>query len=300
MTKKHRQWLFGYLFIGLWILGFVVFTLVPVGQSLYYSLTSYKVTSEGLEGSYIGFKNYIDIIIKDVYYLEALFNYFSNLTVMLVAIIVFAIIIAMLLNKKFFLRGFWRTVYFLPVIISSGPVLKKLTQNGSLATGGEEVGGLLSVLTNAIPIVFSEMIGTIFEKIVIILWFTGVPVLLFLAGLQKINPHLYEAAKVDGASNWEIFWKIILPDLKPLININIIFIVVSLSIFSSNEVMYLIDQKKLIKFGYSNAMTWLYFIITTLFLGLYLLIINGSSLRRKNKKIIYMKNNMVEIRKEES
>jgi ABC-type sugar transport system permease subunit len=71
---------------------------------------------------------------------------------------------------------------------------------------------------------------------VIILWFTGVPVLLFLAGLQKINPHLYEAAKVDGASGWEIFWKIILPDLKPLININVIFIV---SVFRYSQVMKL-------------------------------------------------------------
>jgi oligogalacturonide transport system permease protein len=300
MTKKHRQWLFGYLFIGLWILGFVVFTLVPVGQSLYYSLTSYKVTSEGLEGSFIGFKNYIDIIIKDVYYIEALFNYFSNLTVMLVAIIVFAVMIAMLLNRKFHLRGFWRTIYFLPVIISSGPVLKKLTENGALAIAGDEGSGLLSILTNAIPLILSETIGTVFEKIVIILWFTGVPVLLFLAGLQKINPHLYEAAKVDGASGWEIFWKIILPDLKPLININIIFIVVSLSLFSSNEIMYLIDQKKLVQFGYSNAMTWLYFLITAIFLGLYLLILNGSSFKRKNKSIIRMKNDRVEIRKEAS
>jgi oligogalacturonide transport system permease protein len=300
MTKKHRQWLFGYLFLGLWLLGFVVFTLVPVGQSLYYSLTSYKVTSEGLEGSFIGFKNYIDIIIKDVYYIEALFNYFSNLTVMLVAIIVFAVMIAMLLNRKFHLRGFWRTIYFLPVIISSGPVLKKLTENGALAIAGDEGSGLLSILTNAIPLILSETIGTVFEKIVIILWFTGVPVLLFLAGLQKINPHLYEAAKVDGASGWEIFWKIILPDLKPLININIIFIVVSLSLFSSNEIMYLIDQKKLVQFGYSNAMTWLYFLITAIFLGLYLLILNGSSFKRKNKSIIRMKNDRVEIRKEAS
>jgi len=298
MTKKHRQWLFGYLFIGLWIIGFVVFTFVPVGQSLYYSLTSFKVTSEGLEGSFIGFKNYVDIMIKDVYYVEALFNYFSNLTVMIVAIIVFAVIIAMLLNRKFLLRGFWRTIYFLPVIISSGPVLKKFSENGALAIAGEESEGLLSILTNAIPLILSETIGTVFEKIIIILWFTGVPVLLFLAGLQKINPHLYEAAKVDGASGWEIFWKIILPDLKPLININIIFIVVSLSLFSSNEIMYLIDQKKLIQFGYSNAMTWIYFIITALFLGLYLLTMNVSSFKRKNQKIIRMKNNIVEIRKE--
>lgn len=299
-TKKHRQWLFGYLFIGLWITGFVVFTLVPVGQSFYYSLTSFKVTSEGLEGSFIGLKNYIDIMIKDVYYIEALFNYFSNLTVMVIAIIVFGVIIAILLNRKFLLRGFWRTIYFLPVIISSGPVLKKLTENGALAIAGEEGDGLLSILTNAIPLILSETIGTIFEKIVIILWFTGVPVLLFLAGLQKINPHLYEAAKVDGASGWEIFWKIILPDLKPLININIIFIVVSLSLFSSNEIMYLIDQKKLIQFGYSNAMTWLYFLITALFLGLYLLILNGSSFHKKNQKIIRMSNNKVEMRKEVS
>jgi ABC-type sugar transport system permease subunit len=198
------------------------------------------------------------------------------------------------------LRGFWRTIYFLPVIISSGPVLKKLTENGALAIAGEEGDGLLSILTNAIPLILSETIGTIFEKIVIILWFTGVPVLLFLAGLQKINPHLYEAAKVDGASGWEIFWKIILPDLKPLININIIFIVVSLSLFSSNEIMYLIDQKKLIQFGYSNAMTWLYFLITALFLGLYLLILNGSSFHKKNQKIIRMSNNKVEMRKEVS
>ena len=289
LSQKKREWLFGYLFVGSWIVGFILFTLVPVGQSFYYSLTNYAVTADGLTGSYIGPQNYLDAFLKDISYVEALIAYFSNMIVTLVAVIVFSVIIAIILNKDFPLRGFWRTVFFLPVIISSGPVISKLTNEGatSILMSTDSVG-LLSVFQSNLPEFLTNAINTIFGKIVIILWFTGVPVLIFLAGLQKINTNIYEAARVDGASKWEIFWKIVLPSLKPLININVIYTVVSLSLFSNNHVMYLIDIKKLNRYGYANALTWIYFGLTVIFLLIFLFILNFRELTHRKTKEIKM------------
>lgn len=298
LRQKTKKALVGYGFIGSWIVGFFLFTLVPIVQSLSYSMTNSQITAEGVIGESVKFTNYVNVFVRDVYFLEALWNYFSTLFVTLVSILVFSVLIAVLLNKKFFLRGFWRTVYFLPVIIASGPVLKKLRELGAMNVMPSSLG-LFGFVNDTVPAVFMDSIDLVFSRIILILWFTGVPVLIFLAGLQKINTHLYEAARVDGASGWEIFWKIVLPSLKPLVNVNLIYTVVSLAMFSSNEIMYLIDVKKLSQFGYSNALAWVYFLLTVLFLGIMLLLFNVKDMARAKKKTTLMRFEKTEfVRKE--
>ncbi len=291
LSQKKREWLFGYLFTGIWIIGFIIFTLIPICQSFFYSLTDAKVTRFGIENkSIIGFMTYRKAIISDVSFVESMITYFKSMLITLVAVIVFSVIIAVILNKKFFLRGFWRTVYFLPVIISSGPVLKRLTNEGatSILMSGESTG-LIGSLQSSLPEFFTTIINTVFGRIVVILWFTGVPVLIFLAGLQKINVNIFEAAKVDGASKWEMFWKITLPSLKPLININVIYTVVSLSTFSNNAVLGYINSKNINdKYGYCNTLTWIYFLVTIIVLAIILLILNIGGLKRRKIKEVKM------------
>lgn len=286
LKRKYREWLFGYLFIGFWIIGFIVFSLIPMGQSIYYSTKNIRISTDGLQVvQNVGLKNYQNAFFF-IYFMESLWDYAKNTLIMIPMIIVFSIIIALLLNRKYRLRGLFRTIYFLPVIISSGPVISRFQSQGAMKIPTLADQNLISIFESGLPTSFAGILATLFGRIVIIMWFTGVPVLIFLAGLQKIDQSIYEAASIDGASMWECFWKITLPTLKPLINVNIIFSIVAINIFSSNNVNSIIDSRKLTQYGYVNAMAWIYFVVTLLVLGILLLVVN---FRRKEKRAVVRK-----------
>ena len=184
-------------------------------------------------------------------------------------IIVFSIIIAVLINSKIRLRGFFRMIYFLPVIISSGPVINELITQGASGSSFIESYGVISLIEQSLPPLLAEPISAMFGEIIVIFWFSGVQILIFLAGLQKIDTSIYEACSIDGAGPWEIFWKITLPSLKNLILINIIFTIVSLSTFDGNGVINLIIEnmyQPLTGYGFASAIAWCYFIVVCVFL----------------------------------
>ena len=109
-----------------------------------------------------------------------------------------------------------------------------------------------------------------------ILWFCGVQILIFLSALQKVDKPVYEAAKIDGASKWAQFWKITLPTLRPMIIVNMLYTIVSISSFELNEVIVLIQKNSFVAnygLGYASAMAFIYFavliVIIAMFVGLY-------------------------------
>lgn len=266
MSSRHREWLFGYLFVGLWVIGFIAFTLFPMVQSFIYSLKEVRISSDGLQiVSNQGFKNYYNAFTY-IYFVEALWNYIVNTVIIIPSIIVFSIILGILLNQKIRFRGIFRTIYFLPVIISSGPVLSKIQSEGAMQLSLIGNGSWLELMQSILPKSLSDIFELLFSKIILIMWFTGVPTILVIAGLQKIDKSIYESAAIDGAGAWEAFWKITLPALKPLVNIIIIYSIISISLFSSNEVVRIIDSRKLEQFGLSNAFAWIYFVVTILLL----------------------------------
>lgn len=285
LTKRHREWLFGYIFMGIWVLGFFIFTLYPIIQSFVFSMKDVRISSSGLEIiKNLGLENYQNAFTY-IYFLEALWNYISNTLITIPAIIVFSIVIGLLLNQKIKFRGIYRTIYFLPVIISSGPVLKKISEEGAMSIPSLDTNGFIGLLQDNLPILLSDGISSLFSKIVLIMWFTGVPVIIVIAGLQKIDKSIYEAASIDGASIWESFWKITLPSIKPLINIIIVFSIVNISVFASNEIMAIIDQRKLTQYGLANAFSWIYFLTTLILLLGFLGILNFKLDWFKKKRV---------------
>jgi ABC-type sugar transport system permease subunit len=124
-------------------------------------------------------------------------------------------------------------------------------------------------------------IQSLFDTILLVLWFAGIQILLMLAGLQRIDKAVYEASMIDGAGPWESFWKITLPALMPLISVSIIYSVVSMSVFPINEVILYIRNVMqgestvgvlTTGYGYSAALAWIYFavmsVIIVVFVGL--------------------------------
>lgn len=274
LSRKTRENLIGYSFIGVWIIGFLVFMLYPLINSLIYSLSNVQITGTGIVITFQGFQNFKNIfqIEEGFSFTEALVNFiFKELIFQLPIIIVFSIIIAMLLNQKIKGRGFFRTVFFLPVIIASGPVIKELISQGAGGTNIFETYGFIAVIEDTLNPVFAEPIIKIFSEIIIIFWFSGVQILIFLAGLQKIDKQVYEAAKVDGAGAWQSFWKITLPALMNLVFINAIYTIVLLATFSENEVIVNIKANMFnFKTGYgmASAMAWIYSLTVLLIIGL--------------------------------
>ncbi len=135
----------------------------------------------------------------------------------------------------------------------------------------------------SLPAVLSGPLLYIFDNVVLILWFSGVQVVLFLAGLQKIGQPVREAASIDGASGWQMFWKIELPFLKSLILLNAIYTLVQLGAFSNNAVNREVVNKMTLvgkTYGYSAALAWIYFACMLLVTGVTFLLLRDKGGKR--------------------
>lgn len=264
----NNKMLVGYVFILPWLVGFVIFTAFPIIYSLYLSFFDVVITTEGIQTKSVKWGNYEDAFTTDIQFLKEIGDFAVHIVISVPIIVILALIIAILLNQPIKLRGFFRTVFFLPVIISSGPVLSKLTEQGVTAIPEMKEYAFYKI-AEANSNYVSKLFLYLMDNMVLLLWFTGVQILIFIAALQKVDKQIFEAAKIDGASTWEIFWKITLPSLFPMILVNIIYTTVMYSISNMNPIIELI-KKNMFKietgFGYASALSWVYFLVITIIL----------------------------------
>jgi oligogalacturonide transport system permease protein len=263
ISMRYRYILEGYSFISLWLIGFLLFMVVPLGQSLYYSFNKMVLKNEGLVGTYNGFAFYRDAFTIDVEFLPKLISTVTTMVVHVPLIIIFAMFSALLLNRPFRGRMVFRSFFFLPVIIASGVVLQKLMNQGAATLPIFVQYDLAAVLSQYVPIEILLPLLKMMESLTLVMWDSGVQILIFLAGLQAISPSLYEAAKCDGATPWESFWKITFPMITPMILVNILFSVVNSFTKINNSVMVYINEVafKQNDYGYGAALGWIYFAI---------------------------------------
>jgi ABC-type sugar transport system permease subunit len=278
MPRAKRQNLVGWSLLSLWFLGFLVFTLYPIVMSFYYSLSTVTLSGTGIQVVYVALANYRAIFstAPGFAFLTSVLDFALELVFKVPIITVFAIIIAVLLNQKIKMRGFFRGIYFLPVIIASGPVINQLIAQGAATIPLVEEMGILDFINATFTPMLARPIANIFTELIVILWFSGVQILLFIAALQKIDRSIYEAAMIDGAGPWESFWKITMPALKNMVLISVIFTIINLATFSENAAivhirsnMFALDTG----FGFSSAIAWIYFFVLALILGFAILIL---------------------------
>ncbi|MGI6770968.1 MAG: sugar ABC transporter permease [Acholeplasmataceae bacterium] len=287
LSNRQRENLYGYLFIGIWIIGFLWLTLYPLIMSFIYSLNKVTITAaDGIVLTPIKLQNYVDIFSKDFNFVNALTDFIGEIVLFVPIIIIMSIIIALLLNQKIRLRGVFRSIFFLPVIIASGPMITELIRQGAGTVPIFEDAEALAFVEQ-LPRFLANPILSLFSKMIIVLWFSGVQIVLFLAALQKVDSEIYEAASIDGASPWEMFWKITLPTLKPTILISSIYTIVFLATFSSNSVLVHIQNNMFditTGYGYSSALAWIYFVVISILLGIVYLLFKQRK-ERKEKKV---------------
>ena len=265
-----REALTGYSFIFIWILGFALFTLVPLVQTFYYSMNRVTVTGTGINLSFVQWANYSRALFTDPTFVELLIGYAIETLVSVPIVIIFSLIIALLLNLKSRFKGFFRTIFFLPVVITSGPVIQELTAQGATSVPGIANSEAITSFLQQLPGFLQGPVNYLLTSFILILWFSGVQILIYLSSLQKIDKSIYEAASIDGASAWESFWKITLPSLSGTTLINAVYTVITLSHFSENQVIkYIYNQTYAVQggIGYSSAMSFLFFFVLILLLG---------------------------------
>ncbi|MDR1692110.1 MAG: sugar ABC transporter permease [Oscillospiraceae bacterium] len=279
LSVSAREGLAGYLFFLPWILGFAVFTLYPVLYSVYISLNEIQISADdSIRAAWQGLRYYYEALQVDTSFSADLYDALLHIVCATPVIVVVALVIALFLSKRYPLRTFFRSVFFLPVIIMSGPVISDLL--GQYSLGLTEESPLLFSFMSALPQFLQSPVFFVLDNLALILWFSGVQILLFIAGLNKIGPELYEAASIDGASAWESFWKITMPHLKPFALLGAVYSIMEVANYANLSInekirshLYEIDRP----YSFSSAMSWIYFIAVLLVLGLtFLLLGNGK------------------------
>ena len=272
----------------------------PLVNSIIYSFSVVTITGTGIVIDFQGLVNFQNIfkIEEGFTYIEALFSFLIDLVLQVPVIVVFSILIAILLNQPIKGRGVFRSIFFLPVIVSSGPVINELISQGASSSVIFESYGFISIIENSLSPWLAEPLINLFSEIIFIFWFSGVQILIFLAGLQKIDVQIYESARVDGAGPWQSFWKITIPSLKNLILVNTIYTLVLLATFSENEVILAIKSNMFnVKTGYgmASAMAWIYALIILFIIGLVFVVFMPKGKGEEGSlwlvKLIKMKNN---------
>jgi len=276
-TKKKLE---GYLFISPWVAGFLVFFAFPIVTSLILSF-SHITNIRGLQTVFVGWSNYSVAFTYDVTFIPMFISVVRTTLIRTPLIIIFSLIIAIFANKKLALKGFFRVVFFLPVLLGSGFVMQQLLGQGVDQQAMEVARGILlpnEVLLYLGPKV-AGFVNIFLTNITLVLWKSGVQILLFLASLQGISKSLYEAAKVDSATEWEVFWKISLPMISPVILLNLVYTVVDSFNDVTNPIVDYIYMWGFTRsnFEYAAAMGWIYLVFIMLLIGLIFLIMRGMT-----------------------
>lgn len=279
---EKRKGRYGWIFCLPWIIGALMFFIYPLVYSLRLSFgTITDISTQAVK--WAGLKNFKLAFSQDVEFMGYFLVTFKDTVINMPLIVIFSLFIAVLLNSNVKGKSVFRAIYFMPVMLGTGFVMQQL-----LGTGINEnithVAYELFLSEDIVKFLPSAVTGGIvgfLNRISVILWRSGVQIIIFLAALQSVPSSLYEAAKVDSATEWECFWFITLPLVAPMILLNSVYTVVASFADTSNEILKYINEQAFqwSNWEYSSAVSWLYFVFILMVLGIIFLILNPASKR---------------------
>jgi len=276
----------GYFFVAPFVLGIILIYLPILIDSIWLSFhAELPVIVDGLPTTVLEFRGleyYKFAFTESPDFVTKLLSGLQQLVFEVPAVIIFSLFIAVVLNQKMLGRAAFRAIFFVPVIISTG-LMESINgadiMSGNMGSGIEDGsgnaagGGIVDVLM--IENLFKsmaiggELVGyvvSLVNDIYNIINYSGVQMLIFLAGLQSISDSIYEACRIDGATGWETFWKVTFPMISPMILVNAVYTVIDSFTRSSNVTMSYIS-------GSANgdshkaAMYWIYFGVVMLIIA---------------------------------
>ncbi|HUX88407.1 MAG TPA: sugar ABC transporter permease [Chloroflexota bacterium] len=276
LLRSEAIWF--YVFISPWILGFILFAGGPILASSYLSLTHNDPVN--WPPKWIGLLNYEQLIHDPLFYKSLLVTvYYVALEVPLS--VVFAVIIALLLNQKIPFLSLWRTVYYLPAV-TAGVAVALMWGLVFNSTFGLLNGVLYSLFGIVGPNWLLDPNIVIPTFVIMGLWQFGGPMLIYLAGIQAVPSTLFEAAEIDGANVLQKMWHVTIPSITPVIFFNLIMgIIGSFQTFTPAFILtqggpdyasyfyvFNIYQNAftyISNMGYADALSWILFMVMLLF-----------------------------------
>ncbi|MBQ2273816.1 MAG: sugar ABC transporter permease [Clostridia bacterium] len=284
LSLERKKSLFGYVFVSPIIIGMIAIYIPVLVQSCIYSFTE-NAGRYGEDYKFVGWQNYHDALFVESGFLQNVYSSTVALLPQIFIILIFAFFMANILNQNFRGRSVARVIFFIPVVLSTGIVtyFDNLSSMTDIYEGGDklDIGGaaastfdfveieamLLSALGNSgLATIISGAIGSLYTVITS----SGVQMLIFLSGLQSISINMYEAAKVEGATGWEVFWKISFPMISPLILVNLLYTVIDLFTSVDNATISFIAKyyENVATYSIASAFSWMYTILLLLFVGI--------------------------------
>lgn len=276
LRPSQREALTAYGLISPWLVGFLIFTLGPTLVSLVLALTRYSITNPPI---WVGLENYQKIFTDDPLFRQAVKVTFTYVILALPLQLILGLLLALLLNAQVPGLSVWRTIYFLPSVISGVAVAllwiyifnpRFGVLNWLLSLVGIEGPAWLESTTWALP-----------SLVLMSVWGVGGSMILYLAGLQGVPTQLYEAAKVDGANAWRRFWAVTLPGISPVIFYSLVIGAIgAFQYFTNAYVMtrggpkyatlfynlYLYNNAfRYFEMGYASALAWILFVMILFF-----------------------------------
>lgn len=276
-SMEKRESAAAYMFISPWIIGFLFLTLMPMAASFYLAFTDYNILDAPV---WVGFKNFEDLF-QDPQFWGSLKVTFSFAVMSLPASLILGLSLAVLLNQDIPFVKLWRTLYFLPSVLSGVAVtlLWVLLFNPQVGA----INAVLGVFGIKGPGWLHDPNWALPSLVIMSLWGVGQTMIIYLAGLQGIPTDLYDAAKVDGAGMWKRFRSITIPMMSPVIFYNLVLGIISTFQYftqafvasqsvGSQEVggpvrstlfynLYLYQSGfRFFEMGYASAMAWILFI----------------------------------------
>jgi multiple sugar transport system permease protein len=271
-SRRWRDALVAYAFIAPWVIGFLVFTGGPIIASFALSFFKWKIISPP---QFIGLENFTKLFTGDEWFRISLAVTAKYILIHVPIAQALALLLAVLLNQRVRFIGFWRTVFYLPAVVSgvAGSVLWVWMYHNELG-----------IVNNFLSLIGLEPQNWLYSKdtvlgalIVKSFWNVGVPMVIYLAALQGMPQSLYEAAEIDGAGEVTKFSRITLPMLSPAIFFNVVIAMIgSVQTFAEpyvmtkggpdNETLFLglyLYQTAFgfLQMGYASAMAWIMFLI---------------------------------------
>lgn len=295
LTIEQRTALNGHLYVLPFYIGFIFFFLTPIIKSISYVFCNVSFDVTGVLTEFTGLENLKYIFNKDLDFKGNLVTSVTALLWKTPVILILSLLLAMIANINMPGRGVIRSVFFLPVILSSGVVLDTIREDdiaglmmrGSVVSANGSVvssNSLANMLEQAgLSISIVNLFINISNNIFDLLFNCGIPMLIFLSGLQGISPSLYEASSVEGATAWDNFWKITLPMIMPVALINLVYIIVDNFASSSNLVMQqVLASVELLKLGEASAMVWVFCVIIAVIFAVFFAIANKFKIFEAN------------------
>lgn len=283
----RRKAMYGRMFVFPWVIGFLFFFLVPLGQSIQYSFSKVSKADGRAVVTFVGLDNYRFVWTESLDYRTRLQDSLTSFLPQLAIIVILSLILALILNQKFRGRLAARAVFFLPVIIAAGVVMQILNQDvlatqvrsgvegaNSYMFGAMNFGAILEGL--GLPDNVVELLMGYLQDIFHLVWSCGVQIILFIAALQAVPEQLYEVSRVEGATAWENFWFITLPMIGNILVVVIVYTVIDLFTNADNQMMNFIYnlQKVSLNYDVSSAILWSYFLLVGVITAILLFVVN--------------------------